>query len=67
MNKIALAFLNFTSSFDGERISYGDFERRMSRIMDRVNSGPELDFLNFTRDMQNAIKHEDEQREKIRG
>lgn len=65
MNKTSTVFYYLSTSFDGERVHYGDFESRMAGLMKRIDSGPEIDFFNFTRDMTEAMKHEDERKKEI--
>ncbi|PCJ98570.1 MAG: hypothetical protein COA45_07575 [Zetaproteobacteria bacterium] len=62
MSKVSTAMSNLASSYDGEYVSYGNFERRVLRMMEYVENGPERDFLNFERDIKNAMNREYEQK-----
>lgn len=55
----------FASSFDGETVAYSPGERRLCVLIERAHRGPQRDFLNFSQDMANAIRHENDRQERI--
>lgn len=61
------AISGFSSSFDGETVTYSPGERRLCALIEKVHKGPERDFLNFSQDMYTAIRHENDRKESITG